>query len=158
MMKRYPNQTPVRRQRKTLEAALIVALALLLVGCQNAKQPQEPTKGDLYVYVASPLSGFQANGGQTVLGGVNLMAAELNRTGGLLGYKVVVVPKDDESDSDVALAVAEQVRADIAAGKRVLGLIGHYNSGQTLAAMEVYKKGTAISFASTPTTRSRPTR
>jgi branched-chain amino acid transport system substrate-binding protein len=122
-----------------LEAALIVVLALLLAGCQNTKQPQEPTKGDLYVYVASPLSGFQANGGQTVLGGVNLMAAELNRTGGLLGYKVVVVPKDDESDSDVALAVAEQVQADIAAGKRVLGLIGHYNSGQTLAAMEVYK-------------------
>ena len=28
--------------------------------------------------------------------------------------KVVVVPKDDESDSEVALAVAEQVRADIA--------------------------------------------
>jgi len=122
-----------------VETALIVALALLLVGCQNAKQPQEPTKGDLYVYVASPLSGFQANGGQTVLGGVNLMAAELNRGGGLLGYRVVVVPKDDESDSDVALAVAEQVRADIEAGKRVLGLIGHYNSGQTLAAMEVYK-------------------
>jgi branched-chain amino acid transport system substrate-binding protein len=112
---------------------------MLLTACRDAQQPQEPTKGDLYVYVASPLSGFQANGGQTVLGGVNLMAAELNRAGGLLGYKVVVVPKDDESDSDVALAVADQVRADIAAGKRVLGLIGHYNSGQTLAAMEIYK-------------------
>ena len=66
-------------------------------------QVKEPTKGDVYVYVASPLSGFQANGGQTVLGGVNLMAAELNRSGGLLGYKVVIVPMDDESDSDVAL-------------------------------------------------------
>jgi branched-chain amino acid transport system substrate-binding protein len=46
---------------------------------------------------------------------------------------------DDESDSDVALDVAEQIGADIASGKRVLGLIGHYNSGQTLAAMTVYK-------------------
>ena len=133
-MNRDRNQTPARRW-----AVLIVALALLLAACQNGQQPQEPTKGDLYVYVASPLSGFQANGGQTVLGGVNLMAAELNRNGGLLGYKVVVVPKDDESDSDVALAVAEEVRAEIEAGRRVLGLIGHYNSGQTLAAMEVYK-------------------
>jgi branched-chain amino acid transport system substrate-binding protein len=133
-MKQDRKRTPVRYW-----AVLTVILALLLSGCQKADQPQEPTKGDLYVYVASPLSGFQANGGQTVLGGVNLMAAELNRTGGLLGYKVVVVPKDDESDSDVALAVAEQVRADIEAGKRVLGLIGHYNSGQTLAAMEIYK-------------------
>jgi branched-chain amino acid transport system substrate-binding protein len=118
---------------------LLIAVWLLLAGCQNGEQPQEPTKGDLYVYVATPLSGFQANGGQTVLGGVNLMAAEINRTGGLLGYKVVIVPKDDESDSDVAIEVAEQVRADIQAGKRVLGLIGHYNSGQTLAAMEIYQ-------------------
>lgn len=120
-------------------ALLILALALLLTGCETAQQPQEPTKGDLYVYVASPLSGFQANGGQTVLGGVNLMAAQLNRSGGLLGYKVVVVPKDDESDSEVALAVAEQVQADIQSGERVLGLIGHYNSGQTLAAMQIYQ-------------------
>ena len=67
------------------------------------------------------------------------MAAELNRSGGLLGYKVVVVPMDDESDSEVALSVAQQVQADIAAGKRVLGMVGHYNSGQTLAAMEIYK-------------------
>jgi branched-chain amino acid transport system substrate-binding protein len=31
------------------------------------------------------------------------------------------------------------VRDEIAAGRRVLGLVGHYNSGQTLAAMEVYR-------------------
>jgi branched-chain amino acid transport system substrate-binding protein len=99
---------------------------------------QEPTKGDVYVYVASPLSGFQANGGQTVLGGVNVAAEELNRAGGLLGYKVIVVPLDDESDSDVAVEVAQQVAADVDSGRRILGLIGHYNSGQTLAAMEIY--------------------
>jgi branched-chain amino acid transport system substrate-binding protein len=68
------------------------------------------------------------------------MAEELNRRGGLLGYKLVVVPMDDESDSDVALSVAEQIEADITAGRRVLGVIGHYNSGQTLAAMEIYQR------------------
>jgi branched-chain amino acid transport system substrate-binding protein len=118
---------------------LLVLVVGLLSGCQTVDKTQVPTKGDLYVYVASPLSGFQANGGQTVLGGVNLMAEQLNRSGGLLGYRVVVVPLDDESDSDVAVAVAEQVQADMAAGKRVLGLIGHYNSGQTLAAMQIYR-------------------
>ena len=137
-MKRAYKHSPTRHWA-ALIVALLVIPTLLLAGCQQTQQTQEPTKGDLYVYVASPLSGFQANGGQTVLGGVNLMAAQLNRSGGLLGYKVVVVPMDDESDSDVALAVADQVRADIEAGKRVLALIGHYNSGQTLAAMEVYK-------------------
>lgn len=115
---------------------VVLLLALLaLVGCDRGPAP----KGEVVVYVAAPLSGFQANGGQTVLGGARLAAARLNRGGGVLGYAVKVVPMDDESDSDVALAVAEEVRAAVAGGQRVLGVIGHYNSGQTLAAMEVYK-------------------
>ena len=35
-------------------------IALLLAACGGSS---EPTKGDLTVYVAAPLSGFQANGG-----------------------------------------------------------------------------------------------
>ena len=115
---------------------LAVIISLLAAACGGSG---EPTKGDLTVYVAAPLSGFQANGGQTVLGGARLAAEEFNRSGGLLGYKVVIVPLDDESDSDVAVSCADQVKQDIASGKRVLGLIGHYNSGQTIAAMDIYQ-------------------
>ena len=115
---------------------LVIVLSLLLAACGGSN---EPTRGDLIVYVGAPLSGFQANGGQTVLGGARLAAEEFNRSGGLLGYKVVIVPLDDESDSDVAAKLAEQVKNDLASGKRALGVIGHYNSGQTLAAMETYK-------------------
>jgi branched-chain amino acid transport system substrate-binding protein len=110
--------------------------SLLLSACGG---PKAPTKGEVIVYVAAPLSGFQANGGQTVLGGVRLAAEEINRAGGLLGYKVTVVGEDDESDSDVAVSIAEQIKSSVDAGQRVLGVIGHLNSGQTLAAMEVYK-------------------
>ncbi|MGQ9628655.1 MAG: branched-chain amino acid ABC transporter substrate-binding protein [Anaerolineae bacterium] len=112
---------------------VIVSLSLVS-GCGGAKP-----KGEVIVYVAAPLSGFQANGGQTVLGGAKLMAAQINRAGGLLGYQVKVIGLDDESDSEVALEVAEKVRQAIAEGQKVIGLIGHYNSGQTLAAMEIYK-------------------
>lgn len=114
---------------------LLMIVVLMLSACGGPG----PTKGEVIVYVAAPLSGFQANGGQTVLGGARLAADEVNKSGGLLGYKVVVVAKDDESDDDVAVAVAQDIAADLKAGKRVLGVIGHYNSGQTLAAMEVYK-------------------
>ena len=114
---------------------LIVFLltSLFLAGCS-----QKP-KGEVTVYVAAPLTGFQANGGQTVLGGAKLAAAKLNQQGGLLGYEVKVVPMDDKSDSDVALTVADEIKSAVERGDRVLGVIGHYNSGQTLAAMETYK-------------------
>jgi branched-chain amino acid transport system substrate-binding protein len=116
----------------------ITILAIgLTAGC--GQRSSTPTRGDAIVYVAVPLSGFQANGGQTVLGGVRLAAEEINQAGGLLGYRVVVRPLDDESDSDVALDNVAVVRDSIQQGERVIALIGHLNSGQTLAAMEQYK-------------------
>ena len=68
-----------------------------LAGC-SGNLSAEPTKGEAVIYVGVPLTGFQSNAGQTVLGGVRLAAAEANRNGGVNGYKVVVRGLDDESD------------------------------------------------------------
>lgn len=119
---------------------LLLTLLLLSVAmgaCGGASR--EPSRGDVYVFVGVPLSGFQANGGQTVLGGVRLAAEEMNRAGGLRGYRVVVVPLDDESDSDVAVAQVDAIRTALDRGDAVIGVIGHLNSGQTAAAMDLYK-------------------
>jgi branched-chain amino acid transport system substrate-binding protein len=122
------------RSRVLLTLLLLITLVLSACGGSN-----EPDRGEVYVYVAVPLSGFQANGGQTVLGGVRLAAEQINRSGGLRGYRVVVRPLDDESDSDVAVAQVDVIREAIANGDTVIGVIGHLNSGQTLAAMEHYQ-------------------
>ena len=114
---------------------VVLVLLILLTGCGSSA----PNKGEAIVYVAVPLSGFQANGGQTVLGGVRLAAEQINRAGGLAGYQIRVVPLDDESDSDVAVANVSIVEEALRSGEDVVGIIGHYNSGQTLAAMELYK-------------------
>jgi len=114
--------------------AILFAISILLAACA----PSKP-KGEVTVYVAVPLSGWQAEGGQTVAGGVRLMAEQLNESGGLLGYTVRVKAVDDEADSDVAVQVAQKVKEALARGEKVIGVVGHYNSGQTLAAMEVYK-------------------
>jgi len=125
----------MKRWTKLPLAALLLAAALL-AGCGGGVKT--PSKGDVLVFVAVPLSGFQANGGQTVLGGVRLAAAEINRSGGLNGYRVVVEPLDDESDSDVAVAQIAAIQEALQRGDEVLGVIGHLNSGQTLAAMTTY--------------------
>ena len=116
---------------------ILLVLALILAACGGGSS--EPTRGDVVVYVAVPLSGFQANGGQTVLGGARLAAEEINRKGGLRGYRVVVRPLDDESSDDVAVARVGDIQSALDGGETVLGVIGHLNSGQTSAAMELYK-------------------
>lgn len=122
--------------RSRLLLTFLTLITLLVAACGGNS---EPDRGEVYVYVAVPLSGFQANGGQTVLGGVRLAAEQINRNGGLRGYRVVVRPLDDESDSEVAVAQVETIREAIDNGDTVIGVIGHLNSGQTLAAMELYQ-------------------
>jgi len=46
---------------------------------------------------------------------------------------------DDESDSDVAVSIAAEIESALTGATDVVGVIGHLNSGQTLAAMEIYK-------------------
>lgn len=121
-------------KRYTIWVLMLIAV-LVLSACTAGT----PTKGEVIVYVVGPLSGFQANTGQTVAGGVRLMAEQLNRAGGLMGYKVKVIALDDEADSDVAAGVAQQIKEAVDRGDKVLGVIGHPNSGQTAAAMAIYK-------------------
>jgi len=127
---------PIRlHDRVKLPILYLAACCLLLIACGA---PKEPSKGEAIVYVAVPLSGFMANGGQTVLGGARLAAEQINRAGGLLDHRVTVVGLDDEADSGVAVDIAGEVQSAIDHGKKIVGVIGHLNSGQTLAAMEVY--------------------
>jgi branched-chain amino acid transport system substrate-binding protein len=115
--------------------ALGLLVCLVMAGCAGPG----PSKGEVIVYVAVPLSGWQADGGQTVLGGARLAAEQINQKGGVLGYRVQVVPVDDEADTDVAIEVANDIASAVRGGKRVLGVIGHYNSGQAAAALQIYK-------------------
>ncbi|MGC8780702.1 MAG: branched-chain amino acid ABC transporter substrate-binding protein, partial [Anaerolineae bacterium] len=127
---------PVMRNSFRTGLPILLVLTILLAACTAGPAA---TKGEVTVYVAGPLSGFQANAGQTVAGGVRLMAEQVNRSGGLLGYKIKVIALDDEADSEVAVDVAEQIKAAVRRGDKVLGVIGHPNSGQTDAAMAIYK-------------------
>ena len=128
------SKRPQRERSALLTCLLVAAVCLpLFASCSTPR-----LKGEVFVYVAVPLSGWQADGGQTVVGGVRMMAERINAAGGLLGHKVTVVGIDDEADSDAAVQVAEQIKTSIQEGKQIIGLVGHYNSGQTLAAMEIY--------------------
>jgi len=117
---------------------LVAALGLLLLataGCSTGPS------GEAYLYVAVPLTGDMASRGQEVAGGVRLRADEVNREGGVLGKKVVVRALDDGGDEEMAAEAAKQVAEALRKGEPVLGVVGHYNSGATGAALDgVYKE------------------
>jgi branched-chain amino acid transport system substrate-binding protein len=67
--------------------------------------------------------------------GVDQAAADINKAGGILGQKIAVSYGDDASDPKQGVSVANNF-----SGEGVKFVIGHYNSGVTIPASEVYKE------------------
>lgn len=119
---------------------VVVMGMLLAAACGGAPS----YKGVVKVGVAAPLSGDLADGGDSVEKGARLQAERLNAAGGVLGYKIEVVGMDDEADDDVATEVAGEL-----IGEGIKLVVGHYNSGQSIAASGIYAKARVIMI--TPT-------
>jgi branched-chain amino acid transport system substrate-binding protein len=85
--------------------------------------------------VAGPITGPNAATGSQMKNGVDQAATDINAAGGILGQKIAVEYGDDVSDPKQGVSVANGF-----AGDGVKFVIGHYNSGVTMPASEVYQE------------------
>jgi branched-chain amino acid transport system substrate-binding protein len=95
----------------------------------------EPIK----VGVIVPLSGPAGPNGQAVLHAVQVAAEMVNAKGGVMGRKLVVVSKDDESTPAVGVT-----RANEMAGEKVAVVIEGWNSPVTLAMQPVLARADVL--------------
>ena len=85
--------------------------------------------------VGGPITGPNAATGAQMKNGVEQAATDINGAGGILGNKLSVEFGDDVSDPKQGVSVANNFAAD-----GVKFVIGHYNSGVTIPASEVYQE------------------
>jgi branched-chain amino acid transport system substrate-binding protein len=95
------------------------------------------SKGTIKIATQSPLSGGQAAFGEGIKLGSQLAIEQLKGPVEKLGFKVELVPYDDQAKPDVGVANAKNIIAD----KDILVVIGHLNSGVAIPSSEVYKDG-----------------
>jgi branched-chain amino acid transport system substrate-binding protein len=114
-------------------------LAFLLVAACH-REPE--------TYIVGAAGPWNASYGVMTLRGIELAVEEINRSGGIHGVPLRVVPKDDEADATRAADIAQ----DFVHDKNVLAVVGHVTSGAMLAAARVYDGGlTAVATsASSP--------
>jgi len=103
---------------------LVLAAGLGLAGAADAQ---------VKFGVAGPITGPNASFGAQLTNGVNQAAEDFNKAGGVLGQKVEVEQGDDVSDPKQGVSVANKF-----VGDGVHFVIGHFNSGVTIPASEVY--------------------
>ncbi len=109
---------------KHLFTGLVLAAGLAFAGSAQAQ---------IKIGVAGPITGPNASFGAQLTTGVNAAATDFNAAGGILGQKIEVVQGDDVSDPKQGVSVANKF-----VGDGVKHLIGHFNSGVTIPASEVY--------------------
>ena len=131
----------------SLVAILSVALMGGLSAC-NKGGGSAGGKDVIYLASVAPLSGGTATAGKDNDSGARLAVEEINAKGGVeingKKYTIELISEDDGADPKQGPIVAQKV---VDHGK-VLGVIGHYNSGVTMAANPVYAK--ANLFTVTP--------
>jgi branched-chain amino acid transport system substrate-binding protein len=111
-----------------------LAIALLPLGSGLDAQG----KGTIKIATQSPLSGGQAALGEGIKLGTQLAVDKFKGPLEKMGYKVEVVPFDDQAKPDVGVANARNIIAD----KDILAVIGHLNSGVAIPSSDVYKEVT----------------
>jgi branched-chain amino acid transport system substrate-binding protein len=96
-----------------------------------------PARGVVVKIVThSPLSGGQAALGEALKLGATLAVEKLKGPLERQGFRVEIIPFDDQAKPDVGVANARNIVADPA----ILAVIGHLNSGVAIPASEVYRQ------------------
>ncbi|MGE5506561.1 MAG: ABC transporter substrate-binding protein [Actinomycetota bacterium] len=103
--------------------SLVLWLAVLDTGSKK------PVK----VAVLAPAAGRAGPQGDSIRRGVELLVAQVNKSGGIGGHPLATVEIDDGDDPATAQKAAEQ-----AAASDVIGVVGHASGAAARAAAEVY--------------------
>ncbi len=107
---------------------LVLAAGLLVAGGALAE--------DIKIGLVAALTGASAQSGEAITRGLTIAIDELNAKGGIMGKKVVLVRRDDESSPPKGLAAARELISN----EKVVALFGGIDSPVSLAIIPVVNK------------------
>jgi len=115
--------------------ALAAILSLGLFACSKEES-------GITIGVAGPVSGSEAVFGEQFVHGAQRAVADINARGGVLGKKLNLVIGDDACDPKQAVSVANDM-----ASKGVVFVAGHYCSGTSIPASDVYNESGIVEIS-----------
>lgn len=120
---------------KFFRSILTAAAIIVAVGATTSR-------ADIPIAVVGPMTGQYAAFGAQMKAGAEQAVADINKAGGVLGQKLVLEVGDDACDPKQAVAVANQVAA-----KGVKLAAGHFCSGSSIPASDVYAEENVIQIS-----------
>ena len=99
-------------------------------------------QADVKIGVAGPMTGANAAFGEQYMKGAQAAADVINKAGGINGEQIKLVAGDDACEPKQAVAVANR----LADQDKVIGVVGHFCSSNTIPASEVYDEAGIIAI------------
>jgi branched-chain amino acid transport system substrate-binding protein len=99
-------------------------------------------QSEVTIAVAGPMTGEYATFGTQFKAGAEAAVADINKAGGVLGKQIKLEQGDDACDPKQARSVAEQLAA-----KQVVFVAGHYCSGSSIPASDVYNEAGIVQIS-----------
>ncbi len=119
-------------------------VAALVIG--GAMSLSVTARADVAIGVAGPLSGPLATYGQQIKNGAEQAAADINAAGGIAGQQILLQFGDDGADPKQGVAVANSF-----VGSGVRYVVGHFTSGTSIPASEVYRENGVLQITPSAT-------
>jgi branched-chain amino acid transport system substrate-binding protein len=105
-----------------------------------------PARAEVLIGVAGPMTGKDAWFGEQMERGAALAVADINAAGGVLGQQVQLITVDDFCDPEQAVAAARKLVSD-----GVIFVVGHFCSGASIPASEIYETAEVLQISPTST-------
>ena len=121
---------------RQLRFLVLTCAALVLVAASGPRALLAQGKGTIKIATQSPLSGEQSDLGENIKLGAQLAVEKQKGALEKMGFKVELVPFDDQAKPDVGVSNAKNIISD----KDILAIIGHLNSGVAIPSSEIYKE------------------
>ncbi len=120
-----------------LSAVASLITVLTLAGCGEERDPNT-----IVVSMNGPVTGLYATFGEQMRHGAEMAVADINAAGGVMGKKLVLEVGDDACDPKQAVNVANQM-----VGEEVAFVAGHFCSGSSIPASQVYARADLINIS-----------
>ena len=118
---------------KSVIAVISVVVVAMVAGLFFFLDKDKKKSAGIVIATVGPMTGQYASFGEQMRRGAEMAVADLNANGGVMGQKLRLEIGDDACDPKQAVAVANQL-----AGKGVNFVAGHFCSGSSIPASNVY--------------------
>lgn len=116
------------------------ALAFALVSCATLALATI-ARAEIRIGVGGPITGPDATFGAQLRMGVEQAVKDINAAGGVLGQQLTLYVNDDGADPKQGVSVANKF-----VGDQVSFVVGHFNSGVTMPATEIYAENNILNI------------